>query len=52
MMEFIEPLSVDGVAAFALRVEDADIVEIAFGNNPRLAAQVRGLGMKTVAKFG
>src|SRR5580704_3910250 len=52
MMEFIEPLGVDSVAAFAMRVEDADIVEIAFGNDPRLAAQVRRLGVKTVAKFG
>ena len=52
MMKFVEPLRIDREAAFAVRVEDANITEIAFGNDPGLSSQVRGLFVKPVAKLG
>ena len=47
MMEFIEPLGVDGVPASRVRIEDANIVEIAFGDDPRLSPQVARLVHET-----
>src|ERR1700734_296356 len=51
MVEFVQPLGVDSVAARGVRMQHAHIVEIAFGNDPRLSLQCRCLFMKSVSKF-
>ena len=51
MMEFIQPLGIQSVAALYPGIEDANIVEIAFSNDPGLTSQMRGLFMKAVAKL-
>ena len=51
-MKFIEPLGIESIAARRMRTEYANVVQIAFGNDPCLPPQVRGLFVKPVAKLG
>ena len=38
-MEFVEPLGIESVAARGVRMQYADVVKIAFGNDPCLPPQ-------------
>src|SRR5579872_2259857 len=51
VMEFVQPLSVERMSAGCVREKNANVVEIAFGDDPSFAPQAGGLCMKAVAQF-
>ena len=51
-MEIIVPLRVHGIAAGGAGIDNANILEIALGDNPSLAIQSLGLPLKGLRQFG